>query len=100
MSLIFIILSETFISYSTFIQFSGDFFFRYKTMLNFHYMQIYVNVYGAFIVLNPTGSLLIVCSLSLFFTFLLICCLSFVCVCVSLPPFSMFMHSETNLLGK
>ena len=69
MSLIFIILSETFISYSTFIQFL-EIFFRYKTMLNFHYMQIYVNVYGAFIVLNPTGSLLIVCSLSLFFTFL------------------------------
>lgn len=49
-SLIFIILSEIFISYSTFIRFSGDFFVCccYKAMLNFHYMQIYVDVSGAF----------------------------------------------------
>ena len=56
-------------------------------------MQIYVNVYGAFIVLNPTGSLLIVCSLSLFFTFLLICCLSFVCVCVCFPSSLQYVYA-------
>lgn len=59
MSFIFIILSEAFISYSTFIHFCGD-FFPYEAMLNFHSMQIYVDMYGAFIILHPTGSLLIV----------------------------------------
>lgn len=66
MSFIFIILSETFISYSTFIHFCGD-FFPYEAMLNFHSMQIYVDTYGAFIILNPTGSLLIVRLPPLFF---------------------------------
>lgn len=95
MSFIFIILSEAFISYSTFIHFCGD-FFPYEAMLNFHSMQIYVDMYGAFIILHPTGSLLIVRLPPLsFFTFLFICCLFFF-----LPPSSMFMHSEKSLLGK
>lgn len=61
-------------------------------------MQIYVNVYGAFIVLNPfeSADYLLPLSFHLSINLLLELC---VCVCF-IPPFSMFMHSEANLLGK
>lgn len=82
-----------------FVQFCGD-FFPYETVLKFHSMQIYVDVCGTFIILNPTGSLLTVClhPFSLF-TFLFLCCLFFVFF-FFLPSSSMFMHSEKSLLGK
>ena len=103
MSLIFIILSEIFVSHSTFIWFSGDFFVVVVTgCVKFSlYANICRCVWCIFFVLNPTGSLLIVCSLSLFFHLsinLLLVGLFF--FFFFLPPFSMFMHSETSLLGK
>ena len=101
MSLIFIILSEIFIYYSTFIWFSGDFFVVVTGYVKFSlYANICKCVWCIFFVLNPTGSLRIVCSLSLFFHLSINLLLVGFVFFFSLPPFSMFKHSETSLLGK
>lgn len=77
-----------------FVQFCGD-FFPYETVLKFHSMQIYVDVCGTFIILNPTGSLLTAPFLSFHLSIPLLLVFFFF-----LPSSSMFMHSEKSLLGK
>ena len=92
MSLIFIILSETFISYSTFIQFSGDFFFSLQDYVKFSlYANICECVWCIYCFKSHWESA--DCLLPLSFFHLSINLLRELCVCVCFPSSLQYVYA-------